>query len=78
MDMLEDWVTGSSKSLMKVAMVLRKIFSVAVRQPERRIKMQVDGRGAFVDIDESKFRHKRKVKIYLYLQYVCNLAVYIV
>ena len=62
--MIEDGVTGSSKSLTRVTTLLRKICSVAVRRLERQRKMQIGGRGAFVAIDESKFRHKRKVKFY--------------
>nr|XP_043870503.1 uncharacterized protein LOC122759618 [Solea senegalensis] len=59
-DMLEDGVCGSSKSLTRVTTLLREICCAAVRRLERRREMRIGGRRAFVAIDESKFRHKRK------------------
>lgn len=64
MDMLEDGVCGSSKSLTRVTTLLREICCAAVRRLEKRKKMRIGGRRAFVAIDESKFRHKRKVSLY--------------
>ena len=61
-DMIEDGVCGSSKSLTRVTTLLRKICGEAVRQLERRRNMRIGGRRTFVAIDESKFRHKRKVR----------------
>ncbi|KAG7518072.1 hypothetical protein JOB18_023807 [Solea senegalensis] len=58
--MLEDGVCGSSKSLTRVTTLLREICCAAVRRLERRREMRIGGRRAFVAIDESKFRHKRK------------------
>ena len=60
-DMIEDGVCGSSKSMTRVTTLLREICNEAVRRLERRREMQIGGRRAFVAIDESKFRHKRKV-----------------
>ncbi|XP_051248018.1 uncharacterized protein LOC127358739 [Dicentrarchus labrax] len=59
-DMIEDGVCGSSKSLTRVTTLLREICGEAVRRLERRRKMRIGGRRAFVAIDESKFRHKQK------------------
>ena len=64
MDMLEDGVCGSSKSLTRVTTLLREICCAAVRRLERRREMRIGGRRAFVAIDESMFRHKRKVSLY--------------
>lgn len=61
-DMMEDGVCGSSKSLTRVTTILREICGKAVRRLERRREMRIGGRRAFVAIDESKFRHKRKVR----------------
>ena len=61
-DMIEDGVCGSSKSLTRVTTLLREICGEAIRRLERRREMQIGGRRAFVSIDESKFRHKRKVR----------------
>ncbi|XP_034720846.1 uncharacterized protein LOC117939527 [Etheostoma cragini] len=59
-DMIEDGVCGSSQSLTRVTTLLREICGKAVRRLEIRRKMCTGGRRAFVAIDESKFRHKRK------------------
>lgn len=61
-DMIEDGVCGSSQSLTRVTTLLREICGKAVRRLEIRRKMRIGGRRAFVAIDESKFRHKRKVR----------------
>ena len=61
-DMLEDGVCGSSKSLTRVTTLLRQVCVEAVKRLERRREMRIGGRRAFVAIDESKFRHKRKVR----------------
>lgn len=63
MDMMEGGVCGSSKSLTRVTTLLREICGKAVRRLERRREMRTGGRRAFVAIDESKFRHKRKVSV---------------
>jgi hypothetical protein len=60
--MIEDGVCGSSKSLTRVTTLLREICGEAIRRLEGRREMQIGGRRAFVSIDESKFRHKRKVR----------------
>lgn len=59
-DMIEDGVCGSSKSLTRVTNQLKQVCISGVRRVERRRQMRIGGRRAFVAIDESKFRHKRK------------------
>lgn len=63
-DMIEDGVCGSSVSITKVYDTLRHSCISAIKHLERRKKMKIGGRNAFVVIDESKFRHKRKVQQY--------------
>lgn len=78
MDMIEDGVCGSPKSLTRVTTLLREICCKAVRRMERNRKMRIGGRTAFVAIDESKFRHKRKVRFYTLLkqgQWVLNIGI---
>ena len=64
MDMLEDGVCGSRKTLTRVTTLLREICCAAVRRLDRRRQMRIGGRRAFIAIDESKFKHKRKVSLY--------------
>ena len=59
--MLEDGVCGSSRTMTKVTQLLRQVCRKAVRRLEERGAMRIGGGRAFVSIDESKFRHKRKV-----------------
>ncbi|XP_078023665.1 uncharacterized protein LOC144462879 [Epinephelus lanceolatus] len=59
-DMMEDGVCRSTASITKVYDTLRFSCISAIKRLEKRKKMKVGGRHAFVVIDESKFRHKRK------------------
>ncbi|XP_059203550.1 uncharacterized protein LOC131982981 [Centropristis striata] len=59
-DMIEDGICGSSKTLTRVTTKLRNVCNAGIKRLERRGQMRIGGRRAFVAIDESKFRHKRK------------------
>lgn len=59
---MEDGTCGSSKSITRVTKCLKQVCINGVRRLERKGKMRIGGRTAFVAIDESKFRHKRKVR----------------
>ncbi|XP_034147376.1 uncharacterized protein LOC114829778 [Esox lucius] len=59
-DMLREGITGSSRTLSKMAKTLRRVCRHSMKAYVRR-KGQVVGRHReFVMIDESNFRHKRK------------------
>ncbi|XP_049329705.1 uncharacterized protein LOC125795242 [Astyanax mexicanus] len=59
-DLIEDGVCGSSTSITRVYDRLRDLCTTAVQRLQRKKKMRIGGRHAFVVLDESKFRHKRK------------------
>lgn len=60
--MIEERAAGSSSSIARVYDTLRHCCVTAIKRLERRKKMRIGGRCAFIVIDESKFRHKRKVQ----------------
>lgn len=60
-DMMQDGIARSSRTMSKMAATLRKVCRCAMRCFTRN-RGQVIGRaGEFAVIDESSFRHKRKV-----------------
>lgn len=59
--MIDDGICGSSKTLTRVTTKLRHVCIAGIKRLQRRGQMRIGGRRAFVAIDESKFRHKRKV-----------------
>ncbi|XP_034146956.1 uncharacterized protein LOC117594109 [Esox lucius] len=64
-DMLREGITGTSQTLSKMAKTLRRVYRHSMKAYVRR-KGQVVGRHReFVMIDESNFRHKRKIWIFL-------------
>lgn len=62
-DMIQDGVAGSSRTLSKMSEKLRKVCKDAVKRQKRRGKQKLGGTAEFVVIDESNFCHKRKVCI---------------
>lgn len=61
-DMVEDQLAGSSRTLSKMAKVLRGICKTVMKNYRRRQGQVVGGGQEFAVIDESCFRHKRKVR----------------
>ncbi|KAK9965897.1 hypothetical protein ABG768_004962 [Culter alburnus] len=59
-DMMQDRIARSSKTLSRMAKVLRKICTKAMKEYQKRRRQQMGGQQEFVVIDESNFRHKRK------------------
>ncbi|KAF4115173.1 hypothetical protein G5714_002662 [Onychostoma macrolepis] len=59
-DMIEESVCRSGASITKVYDALRHSCITAMKRLQRKKKMRIGGTHAFVIIDESKFRHKRK------------------
>ncbi|XP_078021815.1 uncharacterized protein LOC144461885 isoform X2 [Epinephelus lanceolatus] len=59
-DLIEDGVAASSRTLTKMASSLRKVCRRAIHKLRAQGKMKVGGRHCFVMLDESKFSHKRK------------------
>nr|XP_055049136.1 uncharacterized protein LOC129434237 [Misgurnus anguillicaudatus] len=59
-DLMEDGVAASSKTLSKMASVMRQVCCRAINKLRSHGKMRVGGRHSFVMLDESKFSHKRK------------------
>ncbi|XP_033945936.1 uncharacterized protein [Pseudochaenichthys georgianus] len=59
-DMLQDGVAGSSRTLSKISLKLRKVCKSAIKRRERRGKQRLGGPNEFVMLDESNFYHKRK------------------
>ncbi|KAK0148557.1 Interferon-inducible GTPase 5 [Merluccius polli] len=57
--MITDGIAASSRTLTRMAKVLRKVCIAAVKRLRKRW-MRIGGRHRFVVIDESKFAHKRK------------------
>ena len=60
-DMMDDAIAASSATLTKMAKKLREVCVTAVERMRRRTGQPIGGRREFVVIDESLFRHKRKV-----------------
>ena len=60
-DMMEDNIAASTATLSKMAKKLRKVCRRAVERMRRQRGQLIGGRREFVVIDESHFRHKRKV-----------------
>lgn len=61
LDMIEDDICGSSGTLTKITTVLRNVCSKGMKHLEQRQQMRIGGGTGFVVMDESNFRHKRKV-----------------
>lgn len=59
--MMEDGITGSSTSLTKMAKKIREVCVAAMERLKRRTGQRIGGQRQFITIDESNFRHKRKV-----------------
>ncbi|XP_041844050.1 uncharacterized protein LOC121641808 [Melanotaenia boesemani] len=57
--MITDGIAASSRTLTRMAKVLRKVCIAAVKRLRKR-GMRIGGRHRFVVIDQSKFAHKRK------------------
>ncbi|XP_049449273.1 uncharacterized protein LOC125899213 [Epinephelus fuscoguttatus] len=57
--MITEGIAASSRTLTKMAKVLRKVCIAALKRLRKR-GMRIGGRHRFVVIDESKFAHKRK------------------
>ncbi|XP_049336626.1 uncharacterized protein LOC111195371 isoform X1 [Astyanax mexicanus] len=60
MELIEDGIAGSSRTLTKMTSALRKVCISAMTKLRQRGGMRVGGPHHFVMIDESKFSHKRK------------------
>lgn len=60
-DLISDDIAGSSKTLTSMSKRLRKVCIAAIERLRRRGGQRLGGRREFVAIDESHFRHKRKV-----------------
>lgn len=61
MDLIKDGVCGSSTSITRVYDILHDTCITSIEHLQRRRKMRIGGRNAFVVIDESKFCNKIKV-----------------
>ncbi|XP_043099534.1 uncharacterized protein LOC122348282 [Puntigrus tetrazona] len=59
-DLMEDGVASSSRTLSRMTAVVRKVCIRAVKKLRHLGQMKVGGHHCFVLIDESKFSHKRK------------------
>lgn len=70
--MMQDRIARSSKTLSRMAKVLRKICTKAMKEYQKRRRQQMGGQQEFVVIDESNFRHKRKVSFIEFSAVVCN------
>ncbi|CAI5678506.1 unnamed protein product [Oreochromis niloticus] len=60
-DMIDDTIAGSTTTLSKMSKKIRRVCVAAVQRLRRRTGQQIGGRREFVVIDQSHFRHKRKV-----------------
>lgn len=63
-DFMMDNVAGSSRTLSRMAKKLREVCVTAMERLRQRGGQRIGGRKNFVVIDESHFRHKRKVTLY--------------
>ncbi|XP_054589001.1 uncharacterized protein [Nothobranchius furzeri] len=68
-DMIDDTIAGSTTTLSKMSKKLRRVCVAAVERMRRRTGQQIGGRREFVVIDESHFRHKRKVSFVIEIIY---------
>lgn len=59
--MMQDGIAKSSRTLSRMAKVLRKVCVHAMKAHKRRTLQRMGGQQEFVVLDESNFRHKRKV-----------------
>ena len=64
-DMMADGIAGSSATLLKMAKKIREVCITAMEKLRRRKAQRPGGPREFVRIDESHFRHKRKVCSFL-------------
>lgn len=64
-DLIQENVALSSRTLTKMSAKLRSVCTSSVRRLERRTGRRIGGRNSFIVIDESKFCHKRKVRVEL-------------
>ena len=60
-DMMADNICASSATLSKMARKMRKVCRRAMERMRAESGQEIGGRRQFVVIDESHFRHKRKV-----------------
>lgn len=60
-DMIQDGIAGSSRTLSKMSKKLRNVCNKTIRKRERRGKLIIGGQREFIMIDESNYCHKRKV-----------------
>lgn len=60
-DMITDDIAASSATLTRMAKHMRNVCVEAVERMRRKRGQRLGGRREFVAIDESHFRHKRKV-----------------
>ena len=60
-DLISDDIAGSSRTLSKMSKTMREVCKRAMKKLQRRKGQRIGGRRYFVAIDESHFRHKRKV-----------------
>ena len=60
-DMMEDGIAFSSRTLTKMNSKLRTLLIRAMRKQRKKTGQQLGGRDEFVMIDESNFCHKRQV-----------------
>lgn len=74
-DMMDDDIAASSATLTKMAKKIREDCSTAVERMRLRNGQLIGGQREFVVIDESHFRHKRKVKSMHYLSKCVNVCV---
>ena len=64
-DMMDDGIAFSSRTLTKMNSKLRALCIRAMRKERKKTGQQLGGRNEFVMIDESNFCHKRKVIVSL-------------
>lgn len=64
--MMQDGIAGSSATLSKMSQKLRAVCIDALKRYKKKTGQKMGGRTEFIVIDESNFRHKRKVGYYVY------------
>lgn len=62
--MMQDGIAGSSATLSKMSRKLRLVCIDALKRYRNKTGQRMGGRTEFIVIDESNFRHKRKVGFY--------------
>lgn len=73
--MIQDGIAESSATLRKMTKKLRMVCRKALRKYKRKTGRVVGGRTEFVIIDESNFRHKRKIGyLHLFLMLGYNIS----